>query len=97
MFYSVFVSAPISSGSKKDDPKVGTSIIGFRPSRSWLQNAMEFEFKQLMRAFQSGIISEATVEQVMTDLEKRAIVVWKRREIAGRREPRMLPSSLGRA
>ena len=71
----------------------------------WLQaeqelvakNAVEFEFKQLMRAFRSGIISEATVEQVMADLEKRAIVVWKRREIAGRREPRMLPSSLGRA
>jgi Protein of unknown function (DUF2934) len=34
---------------------------------------VEFEFKQLMRAFRSGIISEATVEQVMTDLEKRAL------------------------
>ena len=42
----------------------------------WLQaeqelaakNAVEFEFKQLMRAFRSGIISGATVEQVMTDL-----------------------------
>ena len=47
----------------------------------WLQaeqelvakNAVEFEFKQLMRAFRSGIISETTVEQVMTDLEKRAL------------------------
>jgi Protein of unknown function (DUF2934) len=46
----------------------------------WLQaeqvvakNAVEFEFKQLMRTFRSGIISEATVEQVMTDLEKRAL------------------------
>ena len=37
------------------------------------KNAVEFEFKQLMRAFRSGIISEATVEQVMTDLEKRAL------------------------
>jgi hypothetical protein len=36
-------------------------------------NAVEFEFKQLMRAFRSGIISETTVEQVMTDLEKRAL------------------------
>ena len=36
------------------------------------KNAVEFEFKQLMRAFRSGIISETTVEQVMTDLEKRA-------------------------
>jgi hypothetical protein len=92
------VSVLISFESKKDDPTVGISIIGFRPSRSWLQKMQwEFEFKQLMRAFRSGIISEATVEQVMADLEKRAIVVWKRREIAGRREPRMLPSSLGRA
>jgi hypothetical protein len=47
----------------------------------WLQaehelngkNALDFEFKQLMRAFRSGIISETTVEQVMTDLEKRAL------------------------
>ena len=47
----------------------------------WLQaeqelvakNAVEFEFKQLMRAFRSGIVSEAIVEQVMTDLEKRAL------------------------
>ena len=37
------------------------------------KNAVKFEFKQLMRAFRSGIISEATVEQVMTDLEKRAL------------------------
>jgi Protein of unknown function (DUF2934) len=37
------------------------------------KNAVEFEFKQLMRAFRSGIISEATVEQVMTDLEERAL------------------------
>ena len=47
----------------------------------WLQaeqelvakNAVEFEFRQLMRAFRSGIISEATVEQVMTDLGERAL------------------------
>jgi len=47
----------------------------------WLQaeqellakNVVEFEFKQLMRAFRSGIISETTVEQVVTDLEKRAL------------------------
>jgi DUF2934 family protein len=37
------------------------------------KNAVEFEFKQLMRAFRSGIISETTVEKVMTDLEKRAL------------------------
>ena len=38
------------------------------------KNAVEFEFRQLMRAFRSGIISEATVEQqVMTDLEERAL------------------------
>jgi hypothetical protein len=37
------------------------------------KNAVEFEFKQLMRALRSGIISETTVEQVMTDLEKRAL------------------------
>jgi hypothetical protein len=37
------------------------------------ENALDFEFKQLMRAFRSGIISETTVEQVMTDLEKRAL------------------------
>jgi hypothetical protein len=36
------------------------------------ENALDFEFKQLMRAFRSGIISETTVEQLMTDLEKRA-------------------------
>jgi Protein of unknown function (DUF2934) len=45
----------------------------------WLQAEHElaadlaFEFKQLMRAFRSGIISEITVEQAMTDLEKRAL------------------------
>jgi predicted rRNA methylase YqxC with S4 and FtsJ domains len=33
----------------------------------------DFEFTQLMRGFRNGIISETTVEQVMTDLEKRAI------------------------
>ena len=33
------------------------------------ENALDFEFTQLMRAFRSGIISETTVEQVMTDLE----------------------------
>jgi hypothetical protein len=37
------------------------------------QSPLDFEFKQLMRAFRSGIISETTVEQVMTDLEKRAL------------------------
>jgi Protein of unknown function (DUF2934) len=37
------------------------------------QSALDFEFKQLMRAFRRGIISESTVEQVMTDLEKRAL------------------------
>ena len=37
------------------------------------ENVVEFEFKQLMRAFRSGIISETTVEQVMTDLEQRAL------------------------
>ena len=37
------------------------------------ENALDFEFKQLMRAFRSGIISETTVEQVMADLEKRAL------------------------
>jgi Protein of unknown function (DUF2934) len=37
------------------------------------ENALDFEFKQLMRVFRSGIISETTVEQVMTELEKRAI------------------------
>jgi hypothetical protein len=39
------------------------------------ENALDFEFKQLMRAFRSGIISETAVEQVMTDLEKRALPV----------------------
>jgi hypothetical protein len=47
----------------------------------WLQaerelvakDALEFEFKQLMRALRSGLISEATAEQVMTELEKRAL------------------------
>jgi Iap family predicted aminopeptidase len=34
------------------------------------ENAMDFEFKQLMRAYRSGIVSETTVEQVMTELEK---------------------------
>jgi hypothetical protein len=37
------------------------------------KNAVDFEFKQLMRAFRSGIISETTVEQVMTDLVGRAL------------------------
>jgi len=37
------------------------------------ESAMKFEFKQLMRAFRRGIISETTFEQVMTDLEKRAL------------------------
>jgi len=35
--------------------------------------AMDFEFKQLMRAFRSGIISEATVELAISDMEKRAL------------------------
>jgi hypothetical protein len=47
----------------------------------WLQaerevvakDAVEFEFKQLMRAFRSGLINEAAAEQMMTDLEKRAL------------------------
>ena len=43
----------------------------------WLQaereHAMHFEFKNLMRAYRTGIISETTVEQVMTELEKRAL------------------------
>jgi hypothetical protein len=34
---------------------------------------LDFEFTQLMRAFRSGIISETTGEQVMTDLEKRGL------------------------
>jgi hypothetical protein len=34
---------------------------------------MDFEFEQLMHAYRNGIISETTVEQVMTELEKRAI------------------------
>jgi hypothetical protein len=38
-----------------------------------VENALDFEFKQLMRAFRSGIISETTVEQVMADLEKRTL------------------------
>jgi hypothetical protein len=37
------------------------------------ENALDFEFRQLMRAFRSGIVSETAVEQVMTDLEKRAL------------------------
>jgi hypothetical protein len=37
------------------------------------KNAVEFEFRQMMRAFRSGIISETTVERVMTDLEQRAL------------------------
>ena len=37
------------------------------------ENAMDFEFKHLMRAYRNGIISETTVEQVMTELEKRAL------------------------
>jgi DUF2934 family protein len=45
----------------------------------WLQaerevvakDAVEFEFRQLMRAFRSGLINEAAIEQMMTDLEKR--------------------------
>jgi hypothetical protein len=36
------------------------------------ENAMNFEFKQLMRAYRNGIISETAVEQAMTDLENRA-------------------------
>jgi len=43
------------------------------------KNAVEFDFKQLMRAFRSGIISETTVEQVMTELEKRALSNGMRR------------------
>jgi hypothetical protein len=39
------------------------------------ESPLAFEFKQLMRAFRSGILSETTVEQVMTDLEKRALSV----------------------
>jgi hypothetical protein len=37
------------------------------------ENALNFELTQLMRAFRSGIISETIVEQVTTDLEKRAL------------------------
>ena len=37
------------------------------------ENAMDFEFKQLMRAYRNGIVSETTVEQAMTELEKRAL------------------------
>jgi hypothetical protein len=37
------------------------------------ENAMDFEFKQLMRAFRNGVISEATFEQVMAELEARAL------------------------
>lgn len=37
------------------------------------QDALDFEFQLTMRAFRSGIISETTVEEVMTDLEKRAL------------------------
>ena len=37
------------------------------------ENTLDFEFKQMMRAFRRGIISETTVEQLMTDLEKRAL------------------------
>jgi hypothetical protein len=40
------------------------------------ENALDFEFRQLMRAFRSGIISESTVDQVMTDLEKLALSVF---------------------
>jgi hypothetical protein len=47
------------------------------------ENGVEFEFKQLMRAFRSGTISEATVEQVMTDLEKRALSELKKAEQPG--------------
>jgi DUF2934 family protein len=51
----------------------------------WLQaehelvatDELEFEFRQLMRAFRSGIVSEAIVEQVMNDLDKRALCVFK--------------------
>jgi hypothetical protein len=35
--------------------------------------SLDFEFTQLIRAFRSGLISQSTVEQVMTDLEKRAL------------------------
>jgi hypothetical protein len=35
--------------------------------------SLDFQFKQLMSAFRSGIISETTVEQAMTELEKGAL------------------------
>jgi hypothetical protein len=41
------------------------------------KNAVEFEFRQMMRAFRSGIISETTVERVMTDLEQRALSITR--------------------
>ena len=41
--------------------------------RAEREHAMDFEFKQLMRAYRTGVISETTVEQVMTELEKRAL------------------------
>jgi hypothetical protein len=68
------VSAPISFGSKKDDPK-GRHLDHWLLAEHELvaENAMDFEFKQLMRAYRNGIISETTVEQVMTELEKRAL------------------------
>ena len=37
------------------------------------EHALDIEFKQLMRDFRNGIINEKTVEQVMDDLEKRAL------------------------
>lgn len=37
------------------------------------EHALDLEFKRLMRDFRSGIINEETVEQVMNDLEKRAL------------------------
>jgi hypothetical protein len=40
------------------------------------EEAPDFEFRQLMRAFRRGIISEATVEEVMSDLEKRSAIQW---------------------
>lgn len=47
----------------------------------WLQaerellavSALEFEFGQLMRAYRSGIVNDGTVEEVMAELEERAL------------------------
>jgi hypothetical protein len=41
-----------------------------------------------MRAFRSGIISETTIEQVMTDLEKRALSVFTQTGRPSRRRSR---------